>query len=118
MARLWRLAGVRCRNLEVAHANHSPRIRCFHAQQAAEKANKAVLVASDIDFPWTHDLSVLTKLLPGDGEPFAVEPALGLTGYAVDARYPQAGRSITQQEVAEAVDLAQAVVDWAALILD
>lgn len=28
----------------------------FHAQQAAEKALKAVLAASGDDFPWTHDL--------------------------------------------------------------
>ncbi len=29
---------------------------CFHAQQAAEKAIKAVLIRHDTEFPLTHDL--------------------------------------------------------------
>ncbi len=40
------------------------RISCFHAQQAAEKALKALLVANDIPFRKTHDLVVLVGLLP------------------------------------------------------
>ncbi|MBE3577175.1 MAG: HEPN domain-containing protein [Limnochordales bacterium] len=39
-------------------------ISCFHAQQAAEKALKAVLVLYGIDFPRTHDLVLLSRLLP------------------------------------------------------
>ena len=35
----------------------------FHAQQAAEKALKAVLAASGDDFPWTHDLRHLMDRL-------------------------------------------------------
>ena len=30
---------------------------CFDAQQAAEKAVKAVLVAHKVDFPYVHDLA-------------------------------------------------------------
>ena len=37
---------------------------CFHAQQPAEKALKAVLVASGIDFPRSHSLEHLLALMP------------------------------------------------------
>jgi|SRR4051812_17692270 HEPN domain-containing protein len=40
---------------------------CFHAQQATEKALKAVLVANGTDFPRTHVLERLADLL-GDVE--------------------------------------------------
>ena len=36
---------------------------CFHSQQSAEKAIKAVLVFYKIDFPKTHDIRTLLKLL-------------------------------------------------------
>lgn len=39
----------------------------FHAQQAAEKALKAVLAASGDDFPWTHDLRHLMDRLQAAG---------------------------------------------------
>ena len=35
---------------------------CFHMQQAAEKTLKAILVAYDLDFPWTHNLRTLIDL--------------------------------------------------------
>jgi hypothetical protein len=37
---------------------------CFHAQQATEKALKALLVALGIDFPRSHALERLLALLP------------------------------------------------------
>ena len=37
---------------------------CFHAQQCVEKYLKAFLVLEGIDFPKTHDIEVLTALLP------------------------------------------------------
>ena len=37
---------------------------CFHAQQAAEKAVKAVLLSYGADIPRTHDLAFLVDLLP------------------------------------------------------
>ncbi len=40
---------------------------CFDAQQAAEKALKAVLLARNVAFPFTHDLSRLVTLLEADG---------------------------------------------------
>ena len=43
-----------------------PRHVCWFAQQAAEKALKAVLVFLQIDFPRTHDLDFLRNLVPDD----------------------------------------------------
>ena len=42
----------------------APRQSCFQAQQAAEKAIKAVLVFLQTEFPFTHDLDRLRALLP------------------------------------------------------
>ncbi len=39
---------------------------CFWAQQAAEKALKAIFVYLQIDYPWRHDLDALRTLLPDD----------------------------------------------------
>jgi HEPN domain-containing protein len=41
-----------------------PRHACWLAQQAAEKAIKAVLVFLQIDFPRSHDLDALRNLVP------------------------------------------------------
>jgi len=54
---------------DAAHAllrdpDHYPRQVCFLAQQAAEKALKAVLVLLEIEFPFTHDLDRLREMVP------------------------------------------------------
>jgi len=36
---------------------------CFHAQQAAEKAIKAVLLSREIEFPLTHDIEQLLDIV-------------------------------------------------------
>ena len=41
---------------------------CFDAQQAAEKALKAVLIFCSIDFPRTHNIRVLLSLLAPSGQ--------------------------------------------------
>lgn len=43
--------------------SHEPRHACFAAQQSAEKAIKAVLVAEQIDFQKVHDLQQLVGLV-------------------------------------------------------
>ena len=40
-----------------------PEMNCFHAQQAAEKALKAVLISLGTTFDFTHDLSYLAELV-------------------------------------------------------
>ena len=43
---------------------------CFDAQQAAEKAIKAVMIARSIEFPYVHDLDHLLSLLEEGGRPY------------------------------------------------
>jgi HEPN domain-containing protein len=40
---------------------------CFNAQQAAEKAIKAVLIDLGVRFPYTHDLAQLLTLVKQSG---------------------------------------------------
>jgi HEPN domain-containing protein len=63
---------------------------CFHAQQAAEKALKAVLLHKKVDFPFTHDLEELVEVSMNGGiaVPDELHDLGNLTPYAVQARYP------------------------------
>ena len=88
---------------------------CFCAQQAAEKAIKALMIARGIEFPYVHDLDHLLSLLAERGEtiPSAIRRASELTRYATATRYPAAVRPVTETEYVEAVEQAEAVVRWA-----
>ena len=89
-------------------------LRCFHAQQAAEKSVKAVLLCLDVAFPSTHNLSVLFALLPEDvSRPQDLAGIVGLTVYAVSARYPDEIDEATEAEHLEAVALARGALRWA-----
>lgn len=46
-----------------------PRQACFSAQQAGEKAVKALAIAAQIDFPFVHDLVRLVTVLPATSRP-------------------------------------------------
>ena len=81
---------------------------CFHAQQAAEKAIKAILVACDIPVPRTHNLRTLFDLLPAEvSVPANIQEAAGLSDYAVASRYPGA---VCDQARAE--EVIGRLVDW------
>jgi HEPN domain-containing protein len=89
-------------------------LRCFHAQQAAEKSVKAVLLDRGVEFPPTHNLSVLFALLPTDVRPpDGLAAIVGLTAYAVSGRYPDEIDEATAEEHRQAVALARAAVHWA-----
>ena len=87
----------------------------FHAEQAAEKDFKAVLVQAAVEFPKTHDLQALLLLLRNSGISVGqeVEQATALTRFAVEARYPGDIEPITPEEVAQAIELAERAVTWA-----
>lgn len=86
---------------------------CFHAQQAAEKALKGLLVAHDVAFPKTHNLRTLLDLLPKDIEtPTSIADAVILTDYTVMSRYPSATEPIDDDEYKQALQHAKTVVDW------
>ena len=88
---------------------------CFEAQQAAEKALKAVCVFYKIEFPKTHSLITLTALLEQAGVqlPPDVREADPLTSYAVQARYPDWDEAVTASEYQHALTIARQVVAWA-----
>ena len=91
---------------------------CFHAQQAAEKALKAVLIAKGVPPPKTHNIRTLLDLLPQEViAPQGIEDAASLTDYAVTSRYPGDFESVDEEEYKETVRLAETVVLWAERII-
>jgi len=85
----------------------------FHAQQAVEKAPKAVLSAHDRAYPWTHDLRHLMELLDAAGSPLPDElaDARRLTPWAAEFRY---GETIDDElDRPATVDIVDAVMRWA-----
>lgn len=108
LARIGRQGGVLLEDL------------CFEAQQAAEKAVKAVLVSRSLRFPKTHVISELLTLAAAGGVtvPPSVREAEALTPYAVAARYPGAGEDVTPEELDAALSWGQQVLDWAAALIE
>ena len=92
---------------------------CFHAQQAAEKALKALLVARGEIVPRTHDLSALLGRCAALG--FAVDELWDECGqlqpYSVLIRYPGAPFEPDAAEGEGAAEAARRVVDAVAKIL-
>jgi HEPN domain-containing protein len=87
---------------------------CFHAQQAAEKSIKAVLLAAGIPFPRTHNIGTLLAFVPATHTlPTDVALAVSLTDYAVVNRYPGEYEEVSDVDYEEAIRLASAVVAWA-----
>lgn len=89
-------------------------LRCFHCQQAAEKSIKAVLAHLQVEFPRIHYLADLLLLLTERVEvPQAVRRASELSVYAVATRYPDDLPEASVADLAEAVELALPVIEWA-----
>ena len=88
---------------------------CFHAQQAAEKAIKSVLIKHNVKFPHVHDIAERLTLLEKAGclVPEFVRQAERLTRFAVFTRYPGIAPPLSDQEHEEAVHVAEYVVCWA-----
>jgi HEPN domain-containing protein len=83
---------------------------CYHAQQSAEKAIKAMFIYIQQEFPFTHDLEELRSRLP-DSWRILLQPVQleRLTQWVTEARYPS-------DDEPDAVDAEQAVAD-ASLVL-
>ncbi|MGH7388913.1 MAG: HEPN domain-containing protein [Candidatus Rokuibacteriota bacterium] len=84
----------------------------FHAQQAAEKALKALLVRHQIPFGRTHDLGELLQLAephePGIAEVLAEAEAL--TPYAVRDRYPTSDPPVPREDASSHLTTARKTV--------
>ncbi len=87
---------------------------CFHTQQCAEKALKALLLQRGIPFPRTHVVETLLDLLEAAGVtvPADVDEALVLTQYAVHTRYPGAWEPVAPEEARFALEVANRVLSW------
>ena len=91
---------------------------CFHAQQCVEKLLKGFLFEHDIDFAKTHDIRLLINL----ASPFEpdwlidLEPAMQLTNYAVEVRYP--GNIATKVMAANAISICRTLRGKILLALD
>jgi HEPN domain-containing protein len=108
---LFAEADLRAAQLLSLDSDVPGRIACFHAQQAAEKALKALLVANNIPFRKTHDLVVLVGLLPsGLREELELLDTDVLQPWAVDGRYPGDLPDASADEAAEALAVAAAIV--------
>lgn len=88
---------------------------CYHAQQAAEKAVKAVYVHLNAPFRYTHDIAELLHGLNSQGlnVPDMVLKAASLTVFAWQTRYPGPSEPVTPEEHEQAVQAAAGVVEWA-----
>ncbi len=92
---------------------------CSSAQQAAEKAIKAVLIKQDVKFPYIHDLAELLTLVGKTGTkiPKSLKMAGELTKFAIFTRYPFESSPIGEKEYRQSVRMAQAVLRWAEKIV-
>ena len=93
---------------------------CFDAQQAAEKAFKALLVLRGVHVPRTHSISDLLTTLAqlGFAVPDDVQDASALTDYAVSARYPGPSEPVLVEDYDTAVATATRVVVWVSRIVE
>jgi HEPN domain-containing protein len=88
---------------------------CFDAQQAAEKAIKAVLIHLAVRFPYVHDLTTLLDIVAQSGISIAasVREAGRLTRFAGVTCSPGLDEPVTQEEYEQAVAIAEIVFQWA-----
>jgi HEPN domain-containing protein len=87
-------------------------VACFHAQQAAEKALKALMILHGIAFRRTHDLEELAARLEHAGQalPVSETDLIRLTPYAVEFRYDD--EAISLIDPADALRVADALIAW------
>lgn len=92
---------------------------CFNAQQAAEKAIKAVFVYHRIPYPYIHDLAALVTLLLRNGIiiPDTVKESAKLTRFAIATRYPHVIAPVSEREYQRAIKIAEDVLRWCELEL-
>jgi HEPN domain-containing protein len=85
---------------------------CYHAQQAAERALKAVLVFLQIDFPFTHNLDVVRTRIPVAWTCKDVGGELQwLSDWSYKGRYPGPWPEATAANASSALDLARSILD-------
>ena len=91
----------------------------FHAQQASEKALKALLAQHQREIPGTHDIGELLHLADevAPGIAAALSDAEVLSTRAVTGRYPTAAPPMPRDVAAQDLDRAARVVDYVRRVL-
>lgn len=86
---------------------------CFEAQQAVEKAIKALLIHFGDEFPKVHSFTVLLERLQKYIVlPPYIEDVLELSDYAIQTRYPGDYYPVTEEEYRRAITISQEVLKW------
>ncbi len=95
----------------ILQAEEAPyRLIAYHAQQCAEKYLKAFLVYCVVDFPYTHNISILLELCGEHADwPVELQDAEQLTLYSITTRYPGEDEQVSESEAKRAIELAQQV---------
>ena len=77
---------------------------CFHSQQSVEKYLKGFLIYHNIEYPFTHNITLLiSKIKEFElAIEFSDLSADLLTAYAVEARYPDPDIIISQERAKQA----------------
>lgn len=92
----------------------------FHCQQATEKYIKALLVFYKISFPRSHDLPFLLELLSRERkiETEQFDKAIELNNFSVEIRYPERIIHLTNNELVEAIAIAEYFREFAIHIIN
>ncbi len=86
----------------------------YMAQQAAEKAIKAVILLENEPFDMVHDVDVLATQVPADfALPVSLEDLAWLSDLETMARYPDEGEVVTVDDVDRAIEIARKTTDAA-----
>lgn len=102
-----------------ADADLAPRIACFLAHLAAEKALKACLIARGEPLRKVHDLLVLHDRLPDSlGAGFRVDDLSVLNTWLMEGRYPGDLDDATAGEAAECLAATARVIGEATRVVD
>jgi HEPN domain-containing protein len=105
--------------LRVAELGGSPGTEwedfCFHCQQGAEKAIKAIFVSKGVQHRYTHSIENLLTSLAGLGVeiPEDIRDAATLSRFAGETRYPGVYERIDESDFRRALEVARRVVAWA-----
>ena len=92
--------------------DQDPSPACYLAQQAAEKALKAVLVFLQVQYPLTHDLDAIRRDIPqGWSVREEFRNLKKLSDWSFKARYRGCWRRPTRRDAAEATRLARAIYE-------
>ena len=93
----------------------------FHAQQAVEKALKAVLASHEVAYPFTHDLKLLLNLLASRAihPPPQGETILSLLPYGAMLRYDAFPEDMEEGDLDRKLieGVVTQVLEWAEAIL-